>query len=130
MRTNPFVTINKEVRMLAPGDLVNDMRLGVRLVTSFAANVKGDFRASFCLPDEEATEHNTLTVDRFFGAAEVKVVVGVGPDGGCEGLLRAQLAARDSALDAVLKLAMSQAGPSNPVGFEIVALLERHGVRI
>jgi hypothetical protein len=45
-------------------------------------------------------------------------------------LYKEQIAARDAALDAVLKLAMSQAGPSNPVAFEIVALLEKHGVRI
>lgn len=132
MKDTPFITAMKEIRLIVPGDIAVDREQGARFVTSVATNMSGDFVVGFHLPDVEATAQNTLCVDRFWGTAQVPVVLGMTSTNQKSeiDLLLAQLAARDAALNAVLQLAMSQAGPSNPVGFEIVALLEKNGVRI
>ncbi len=132
MKDTPFITAMKEIRLLVPGDIAVDREHGARFITSVATNISGGFVVGFYLPDVEPTDQNTLCVDRFWGTAKIPVVLGMTSTNQKSevDLLRAQLAARDAALNAVLQLAMSQAGPSNPVGFEIVALLEKNGVRI
>lgn len=131
MSQAPFSTKYKEVRMLVPGDIVVDKKCGARFVTGVSANVNGDFTVRFGPTDQDQTEDNSLTVARFWGTCKVPLVITMTTSRSAEvELLKAQLAARDAALDAVLKLAMERAGPDNQQCFEIVALLERHGVRI
>jgi hypothetical protein len=133
MKNTPFITAKKQVRMLSPGDILLDLKHGARFITGVATNVAGNFIIRFHLPDwDKEGLFNTLTVDRFWGDSEVTVILGMTSTKQASEieLLKAQLAARDAALDAVLGLAMSNAGPRNLACFEIVALLEKHGVRI
>lgn len=135
MNRTPFVTAKKQVRHIIPGDIILSKIMGAKLVTHAARSIDGDFVFYFGLPNEQGEFEvkgtgKRIKVDRFWGETEFTVIVGVTPTSAEILLLREQLAARDAALDAVLKLAMSQAGPSNPVCFDIVALLDQNGVRI
>lgn len=123
-------TEKKTLEQVVKGDVLISDEYGARFVTEVAHNLAGQ-KIIYFSPEGEARSNskarifvdNQVTVDRFWLQTEVTVLK-------VENIWKAQLDARDAALDAVLKLAMSQAGPANPLGFEIVALLERYGVRI
>jgi hypothetical protein len=131
MRITPFITAKKQVRMLEPGDILLDLKHGARFITGVATNVAGNFIIRFHLPDREEGFLNTLTVDRFWGDSEVTVILGMTSTKQAYEieLLKAQLAARDAALDAVLKLA-KDINHRFGSGDLITELLVKHGIRI
>lgn len=139
MNKTPFVTAKKQVRHIVPGDIIVSSTMGAKLVTHAARNIAGEFVFYFGLPDdegkfsEEKGVGSRVEVDRYWGETEFTVIVGALPTSSEIMLLREQLAARDAALDAVLKLAKEWS--ANDVddgrvshGSAIVDLLVKHGV--
>jgi hypothetical protein len=117
MKTTPFVTAKKAVKDVVPGDIIVSSTTGARLVTGAWRNDQGDFTFFFGLPTVEENGSMTYTpsrslldvasMDKCWGESEFAVIVGMASTNQRSEveLLKAQLAARDAALDAVLELA-------------------------
>jgi hypothetical protein len=114
MKTNPFVTAKKAVKDIVPGDIIVSATTGARLVTGAWRNDQGDFTFFFGLPTVEKNGSVTYTpsrtlldvasMDKCWGESEFAVIVGMNSTNQRSEveLLKAQLAARDAALDAVV----------------------------
>lgn len=107
---NQFKTKFKAVKDIEPGDIIVSSTMGAKFVTHTFRDVTGDFVFYFGLPNDKGEFNNisesagsVIRVDRFWGETEFVVITGMvfaTPPDDVE-LLKAQLAARDAALDAV-----------------------------
>jgi hypothetical protein len=85
MKNTPFITAQKKVRDLAPGDVLMTERFGARFVTSAALDpVQQKYVIHFGLPKvlvgELAyvrTPENTVLVDKEWSDAEFTVILGM-----------------------------------------------------
>jgi hypothetical protein len=135
MKDTPFITAKKQVRMLAPGDIIVHTNNGARFITEVSRDKTGAFVVCFGLNDTNGraaiipTGDDFIVFDREWGTCEVTVILGMTSTNQASEveLLRAQLAARDAALNAVLKLA-KDINHRFGSGDLITELLVKHGV--